>query len=98
MLYRTRMTHVTQNVISIEDKTVHIGYIAQVLNISHICFYSIWLEMLHNTFLSHNNPCFQCNIAITIFLVSHTCEIRFNDVIGRSSVPIYSYAKIPKHG
>ena len=48
--------------------------------------------------LSHNNPCFQCNIAITIFLVSHTFEIRFNDVIGQNTVPMYSYAKIPKHG
>ena len=28
-------------------------------------------------FLSHNNPCFQCTIAITNFLVSHTCKIRF---------------------
>ena len=48
--------------------------------------------------LSHNSPCFQCNIAITNFLVSNTCEIRFHDVIGQSTVPMYSYAKIPKHG
>ena len=47
--------------------------------------------------LSHNNPCFQCNIAITNCLVSHTCEIRFNDVIGQSIVPMYSYEKNPKH-
>ena len=32
-------------------------------------------------FLSHNNPCFLCNIATTNFLVSHTSEIRFHDVI-----------------
>ena len=44
--------------------------------------------------LSHNNPCFQCNIAITNFLVSRTCEIRFNDIIGQSNVPLYSYAKM----
>ena len=31
--------------------------------------------------LSHNNPCFRCNIAITNFLVSHTCYIRFYDII-----------------
>ena len=31
--------------------------------------------------LSHNNPCFQCTIDIPNFLVSYTCEIRFNDVI-----------------
>ena len=29
--------------------------------------------------LSHNNPCFPCNIAITTFLVSHTCKIRHLD-------------------
>ena len=48
--------------------------------------------------LSHNNPCFQCYIAITNFLVSNTCEIRSDDVIGQSTVPLYSYAKILKHG
>ena len=47
-------------------------------------------------FLSHNNPCFQCNIAITNFLVSQTCKIRFYDVIGQSTVRMYSYAKIKK--
>ena len=31
--------------------------------------------------LSHNNPCFPCNIAITNFLVLHTCEIKFHNVI-----------------
>ena len=48
-------------------------------------------------FLSHNNPCFQCNIAITNFLALHTCEIRFHDVIGRSTLNMYSYAEILKH-
>ena len=48
--------------------------------------------------LSHNNPCFQCNIAITNFLVCNTCEIRFHDVICQSTVPMYSYAKLLKHG
>ena len=48
--------------------------------------------------LSHNKPCFQCNKAITNFLVSNTCEIRFHDVIGQSTVPMYSYAKILKYG
>ena len=46
--------------------------------------------------LSHNNPYFQCNIAITNFLVSHTCEIRFHDVIGESTNDVK--AKILKHG
>ena len=31
-------------------------------------------------------------------LVSHTYEIGFHDVIGQSTEPMYSYAKIPKHG
>ena len=48
--------------------------------------------------LSHNNLCFQCNIAITNFLGSHTCQMRFHDVIGQNTVPMYSYAKILKHG
>ena len=49
--------------------------------------------------LSHNNSCFRCNIAITNFLVSHTCDIRFHDVIGQSTVHniLHSYAKIRKH-
>ena len=50
-----------------------------------------------NNHLSHNNPCFQCNITIASFLVSHTCEIRFH-VIGQSTVHTYFYAKILKHG
>ena len=43
---------------------------------------------------SHNNPRFQCNIVITNFLVSHTCEIRFHDVMGQSTVHMYPNAKI----
>ena len=31
-------------------------------------------------------------------MVSHTCEIRFHDVIGQSTVHMYSCAKILKHG
>ena len=42
-----------------------------------------------NNSLSHNNPCFQCNIAITNFLVSNTLEIRFHDVIGQGTVRMY---------
>ena len=53
---------------------------------------------IHDKFLSYNNPCFQCNAAITKFVISNTCEIRFHDVIGQSTVPMYSYAKILKHG
>ena len=44
--------------------------------------------------LSHNNPCFQYNIAITNFLVSNTCEIRFHDVMGQSTLS----KTILKHG
>ena len=43
---------------------------------------TIWTN--GDTILSHNNPCFQCNIAITNFLVPNTCEIRFHDVIYRT--------------
>ena len=48
--------------------------------------------------LSHNNPCFQGNTAIRNFVISNTCEIRFHDVIGQITTPMYSYAKILKHG
>ena len=30
--------------------------------------------------LSHNNPCFPCNTAVTNYFVSYTCKIRFHDV------------------
>ena len=50
--------------------------------------------MLPCYFLSHNNPCFPCNIANRNFLVSHTCEVRFHDVIGQSTVHMYSYADL----
>ena len=56
------------------------------------------LAKLVDFFLSHNKPCFQCNTPITNFLFSNTCEIRFHDVIGQSTVPMYSYSKILKHG
>ena len=56
----------------------------------------IWTKW--DTILSHNNPCFQRNIVITNFLVTNTCEIRFHVIIGQSTVPMYSYAKILKHG
>ena len=36
--------------------------------------------------LLHNNPRFQYYVAITNFLVPYTCEIRFHDVRGRSTV------------
>ena len=55
-------------------------------------------DRIFNRVLSHNNPCFQCNMAIANFLVSNTCEIRFHDVIDQSTVSMYSYAKILKHG
>ena len=33
-------------------------------------------------------------MAITNFLVSHTCEIRFNNVTGKNTVSMYSYEKV----
>ena len=63
-----------------------------------LVFREPWGLGMNIGFLYHNKPCFQCNIAITNFLVSNTCEIRFHDVIGQSTVSMYSYAKILKHG
>ena len=40
----------------------------------------MWRSTYFDMFLSRNNPCFRCNIAITNFLVSNTCEIRFHDI------------------
>ena len=37
-----------------------------------------------DTVLSHNNPCFPCNIAITDCLVLRMCEIRYHDVMDRT--------------
>ena len=41
------------------------------------------LEMYFYHIITHN-ACFPCNIAITNFLVSHTCEIIFHDVTDRT--------------
>ena len=41
-------------------------------------------EREQNIFLSHNNPCFWCNIAITNFFISHTYEIGFHNVVNRT--------------
>ena len=40
--------------------------------------------------LPHKNS---CNVAITNFLVSHMCEIRFHDVIGQSTVHNYVFLR-----
>ena len=55
-----------------------------------------WTSQSMKILLSHNKPCFQCNIAITNFLVFNMCEIRFHDVIGQSTVSMYSNAKNSK--
>ena len=34
---------------------------------------------------------------MTNYPVSHTCKIRYHDVIGQGNVHMYSYAKILKH-
>ena len=41
-------------------------------------------QSCHIRILSHYNPCFPCNIAITNFLILYTCEIRTYDVIDRT--------------
>ena len=61
-------------------------------------FLQMYRRLFKSKYLSHSNPCFQCNIAIMNFLVSNTCEIRFHDVIDQSTVSMYSYAKVLKHG
>ena len=46
---------------------------------SHKAILSSYTKACHfshmHFLLSHKNPCLPCNIAITNFLVSHTCEI-----------------------
>ena len=60
----------------------------QMKNEVSVIFHSAALIKFNPPFryetLSHNNPCFRCNIAISNFLVTHTCEIRFHDDINRS--------------
>ena len=46
-------------------------------HVSKLCKYN--RNHYHN--LSHNNPCFPCDIPIMNFLVLYTCEIGFCDVI-----------------
>ena len=48
-----------------------------------IVSFLLFQDPIFNCVLSHNNPCFQCNIAIANCLLSHTCEIRFNDALCR---------------
>ena len=55
-------------------------------------WYDLNLTFYHITTLVSNV------IAITNFLVSHTYEITFHDVIVQSTVDMYSCAKILKHG
>ena len=67
------------------DNLGHIGR-TYILNTNAAFLFSFHIHetSLRIFFLSHNNPCFPCNIAMTSFLVSHTCEIRFDDVIDRT--------------
>ena len=60
-----------------------------------ICWYVVSYETnIQQTAkrLSYNNPCFQYNITIMDFLVSHTCEMMFYDVRGRSTVHTCMYS------
>ena len=52
--------------------------------------------MRHGTeklLLSQKNLCFKCNIAITNFLVSYTCEMRFHDLKGQGTVHIQVFIR-----
>ena len=55
---------------------------------ANITFYllqgNFLLMQTEESYLSNNNPGFTCDIAITNFVVTHTCEIGFHDVIGRT--------------
>ena len=44
------------------------------------------LQPNYDMHLSQNSPSFQCSVAITNFLLSYMCEIRFHDIIGQSTV------------
>ena len=68
---------------------------------------ALFLKQYFKFILSHNNRCFQCNMTISnlfyfnylfIYFVLHTCEISFQDVIGQSTIHIYSYGKVLKQG
>ena len=50
------------------------------LILSHNKTFSQFSKNNYDFYLSHNNPYFPCNVAITNFLVSHTYNIRFHDV------------------
>ena len=79
-------------------KSIDSCQLAQYAQTKTFCILNLVCVKGQNYTLSHNNPCFQCNTAVTNFLISSTCEIRCHDVIGQSTVPMYSYAKILKHG
>ena len=60
-------------------------YLIPTLNENYKC---VFVSSFYHI-LSHNNPCFRCKIAITNFLVSQTCEIRFLEVIGQSTLYLF---------
>ena len=63
-----------------QDYSTHF-YVVTMLLFSFGCKDKSLKEILF--VLSLNNSCFQCNIAITNFLGSYMCELRFHDIIGR---------------
>ena len=58
-----------------------------------IAVHGMLSKLICTSYLSHNNPCFRCNTAITYFLVLHMCEIRFRDVIDRTMHLFTSWRK-----
>ena len=71
-------------------KHIHKNYLIFSQNIS------VLKTPVKENILSHNDPCFQSNIAVRNLPVSHMCEVKFHDVIGKSTVHLYSYAKHSK--
>ena len=81
------------NVEAVSDSSCSIPFYTQLcilIELGRIFIFGSMFCMPKNQSLSHNNTCFLGNIAITNFLVSHTCKIRFHDVIDRT-VHVYVY-------
>ena len=85
-------------IVRVLDKIEIVYIVAVCEKISNEVWWILSHVYVHILYSSHNNKlCFKCNVAITIFLVSHMSEIRFHDVKGRSTVYMYSYAEILQH-
>ena len=83
--------------------TVDASFLEMIALLSSLVYCFLFSDVSHSCpleeqyqYLSHNKPRFRCNIPITNFLVSNTCKIRLHDIIGQSTVPMYSSTKYSK--